>query len=122
MSKAGPKLIQHTLSLSHANSTKIETRDEFFWPMDMTASRVRTGGGRIIEEIDLMEIRQAALICLRSAVGISHDDLVREVGKLFGFNRAGTRIFERISLALSGAVCDEVVRLQNRVYTLASAE
>ncbi len=65
-------------------------RGDFLWPVNMTTPQLRifvTGGDlRPILDIPPEEVVLAIRECIKVAVGITIDDLIREVGKLFGLN------------------------------------
>jgi hypothetical protein len=67
---------------------KLVARGDFLWPVGMTRVPLRIHGNgngtRPIREIPPEEVARAIKECVGSAVGISQDDLVREVCRLFG--------------------------------------
>ena len=55
---------------------------------------------RDVEDIPLVEVINAAVYVLRQQFGLPREDLVREIGKLFGITRATSRVAERIDEAV----------------------
>jgi hypothetical protein len=76
----------------------------FLWPEGKDPRsyghfRVPTGSGSQRDALDLpsAELRNATLHVLRSSGGAPADDVAREVARLFGFQRMGTRVAARMS-------------------------
>ena len=75
-------------------------RNEFLWPprdgLDLKLRKNNNNDKRDIEEIAGMEIAKAALLILSSGYKIKKEELIAEVARLFGFQRAGRKIQARV--------------------------
>ena len=80
----------------------LEQRGDFLWPMDVHEVSVRVPVRHIPEtyrdvaHIPPEEIQACMLLIIRHAVGIGIDSLIRETANIFGFNRTGNRIRDRL--------------------------
>jgi len=75
--------------IAYARRNKqLNVKGDFLWPLGMVVPplRIHTNGNdiRTILEIPPEEIELAVRECIKSAVGISQDDLIREICRLFG--------------------------------------
>ncbi len=78
--------------------------DLFLWPLDVDPSTYaafrlpgdHTEAQRSAEEIPPEEIRNAALAVLETQVSVPQDDLAREVGRQFGYQRMGPAARDRM--------------------------
>ena len=93
------------LDLVAGASPRVEARGEFLWsrdhpPASFRGFRVPTadpGTGRSAEEIPPEEVANAAAALLPQLVSLPVPDLVRELGRLFGFARMGKRVETRMT-------------------------
>ena len=96
-----------------AEEKQIQIRDQFLWPMSQPQILVRRPPAgenpRPIEEIAIEEIAQAIYLCLCDAFSLSEEDLVLLSARLLGYERAGERVRERISLATEQLVLHGLV-------------
>jgi len=78
----------------------IVLRGDFLWPADMTQAVVRVATDesivRNIEHVPLEEIAEAGILCVRDAFAIQKDELITQVARLFGYNRTGPKVRDRI--------------------------
>lgn len=76
---------------------KLVIRPGFLWPLGMTTAplRIPTNGkdARPIREIPPEETAIAVQECVKSAVGIEREDLIREVCKLLGLKATDDNSF-----------------------------
>jgi superfamily II DNA or RNA helicase/very-short-patch-repair endonuclease len=94
-------------------------RDGFLWPkreeLDFQA-RVSTGSAeRKVDEIALEEIALAMHIILTEGGSMERDDLSMETSQLFGYQRRGSRIQERLSETIDLLVELELVEESERL-------
>jgi very-short-patch-repair endonuclease len=85
-------------------SNEIFERDGFLWPAPEECDfvvRVNTEtASRPIDEIPLEEIAKAASLILQEGEKLTRDDLELETTRLFGYQRRGQRIKDRIDTAV----------------------
>jgi hypothetical protein len=85
-----------------ARMSLLEQRGDFLWPTGVDDVPVRVPVSHIQEtyrdvaHIPPEEIQACMLLIIRHAVGIGVDSLVKETANVFGFNRTGNRIRERL--------------------------
>ena len=79
-----------------------QLKGEFLWSNDGVAPRVPGPGDdpRPIEEVSSEEIGAALEIIVEREIGISRDSLVRTTARVFGYDRSGSKVEERISEAI----------------------
>ena len=97
------------VAVSSAKARKsVVHRGEFLWPPGLLRPNVRTAKSgkapRSVHEIPIEELVEAAHICVRSALSIEREDLLREIAKLFGL-----RATRNSSMRLEGAI-DSLLR------------
>src|SRR5207244_8330992 len=80
----------------------LEKRGDFLWPMGLNDVPVRVPVSylqetyRDVAHIPPEEIQACMLLIIRHAVGIGVDSLIKETANIFGFNRTGNRIRDRL--------------------------
>ena len=86
-------------------------KGNFLWPLGMSTPplRIRANGAdsRTILEIPPEEISLAIRECIKSAIGITYDDLIREICRLFGLkvtNETSINIGKNINLLVSNNI------------------
>lgn len=101
-------------------SRQLAIKGNFLWPagMDTPPLRIHTNGHEIraILEIPPEEIELAIRECVKSAVGITFDDLIRETCKLFGLN-ATTENTMQISKIINTLASNEILVSRNDKLT-----
>ena len=110
MGKAGAVLRQ-TIRIAATRAAQrgtITIRGDFLWPADMVEVVVRVpallGDIRNIQYVPIEEIVAACILCVRGAFAIQQDELITQVARLFGNNRTGTNVRERIQDGINLAV------------------
>ncbi len=103
MGKAGANLL-NTVQIAATRAHKraaITIRGDFLWPAEMTEAVVRVPSSdnnvRPIEYVPLEEIAEACILCVKGAFAIQQDELITQVARLFGYNRTGVKVRERIA-------------------------
>lgn len=98
--------VKETLD-THLNSLRNKGRvilhDEFLWPQKSDlefAVRQNTDDSRSIDRIPQQEIGLAVALILNDGFSMTREDLVVETARLFGYERVGTRINERVNKAI----------------------
>ena len=99
---------------------------EFLWPKELDPAdyagfRVPDAGGRGTRQADdlpLEEIGNAAVHILESHMSAPLDELVRETARLFGFQRVGRVVQERIRKGIERLVERGIARLEGEVIAL----
>ena len=80
----------------------LEKRGDFLWPIGLNDIPVRVPVSdlqetyRDVAHIPPEEIQACMLLIIRHAVGIGVDSLIKETANVFGFNRTGNRIRDRL--------------------------
>jgi len=80
----------------------LEKRGDFLWPIGLNDMPVRVPVSdlketyRDVAHIPPEEIQACMLLIIRHAVGIGVDSLIKETANIFGFNRTGNRIRDRL--------------------------
>jgi len=99
-------------------SDKVQIRStsagEFLWPSDIhpdayTSFRLPSPGGigaRSAEDLPLEEVANAIVHVVETHIGAPETDVVREVARLFAFQRTGRVVEERIKAALELLIRD----------------
>jgi very-short-patch-repair endonuclease len=98
---------------------------EFLWPVDLAPEEYRCfrvpgdgAGHRVVKDLPLVEIGNAAIHVLEANLSAPQKDLVREVARLFGFQRAGKQIAHRIQEAIEVLEQRGIVELEGSRATL----
>ena len=115
-----------TQALEHAlqqvvEQGKVEQREAFLWQPGQQSVSVRDRSdhvGRDIGRVAPEEIRQAGMMVVERAVGISPDDLVHEVALLLGFVRLGERGQRIVQQALEPLKLSGEVRERNGFWVV----
>ena len=82
--------------------SSLEKRGDFLWPIGLQDVPVRVPVSNLQEtyrdvaHIPPEEIQAGMLLIIRHAVGIGVDSLIKETANVFGFNRTGNRIRDRL--------------------------
>ena len=74
-----------------------------YWASASAASgydKYRKASGRDIEDIPLVEIRNATLLALRQQLSLSVSDLLSQISRLFGFQRRTPKTIQLITRAI----------------------
>ncbi|MCA1791430.1 MAG: DUF3320 domain-containing protein, partial [Thioalkalivibrio sp.] len=115
---------------AHMNRAGVQIQQtpvgEYLWPASTdpsSYSRFRVPaadgtGARRAEEIPLEEVANAVLHILRDHMSAPVDELVRETGRLFGFQRTGSQVDERIRLGIRQLIDRGAMRLDGNVAGL----
>ena len=107
-------------------SGEIYEEGEFLWPAaDELEFQVRVNTGtdsRSIDEVPVEEVARAIGLILREGGTMTPDDLVLETTRLFGYQRRGKRIEERIEDALSLLETEGLVDTAGRVSLVEGAD
>ncbi len=80
----------------------LKKHGNFLWPIDLSNVPVRVPAGdmqetyREVAHIPSEEIQSCMLLIIRHAVGIGVESLIKETANVFGFNRTGDRIRDRL--------------------------
>ena len=80
----------------------LEKRGDFLWSTGLNDVPVRVPMSQVQEtyrdvaHIPPEEIQACMLLIIRHAVGIGADSLLKETASVFGFNRTGNRIRDRL--------------------------
>lgn len=127
-SRAGKKVQRifraHVDSLTSEN--ELYEHDGFLWPpYDDLEFRIRVNTSSVSRSIDLVpveEVARAIALVLAEGGTITEDDLVLEVTRLFGYQRRGNRIEERIGEALSLLEATDVVERGERISSNQSVD
>ena len=112
MGRVGHRILERVSRLIPRNGVIVDRshrHDVFLWPAETdrerwTMFRVRGPGedsSRNVEEIPIVELANAGAHVLRQHYSVPIDDLVRETARLFGFNRAGRKVKERVNAAMT---------------------
>ena len=98
----------------------LEVKGYFLWPVGMTTPplRIHTNGHdmRSVLEIPPEEIEIAIRECVKSAIGITLDDLIRETCRLFGLN-ATTENTAQVSKIIETLVLNSALVSRNNKLT-----
>ncbi|GEM_PF-153793 len=119
-------------AVQDAVSTNVRSRllvikDDFLWlyPIDHTESKVIRSPNsndpdsiREIKHIPSEEIRNAMLLIVRHTIGISLESLISETARLFGFNRVGTQIKERLLSESDFLQHQKIIEINNGLIAL----
>ena len=87
-----------------AEGTGPSAEDPYLWPQsknpetyeDFRVAGEATATQRLAEDLPVEEVANAMLFILRQNLSASEEDLVRGTGRLFGFDRVGTRVAARM--------------------------
>jgi len=108
------------------STRKFREEDGFLFPPEMTrVEKVRAPNPadprskRKIEHISIDEIHQAIMLVLGRAHSMNKEKLKSRLADIFGFNRTGNHISERIELALKFGVEEGFILLEGDLVTLA---
>lgn len=126
---ANPKPEVEKQFFAVANSCKIKitsrknddgTFDVYYWrddqnPDEYDKCRIAKGakGKRGFADVCPQELTNAMLLILRDQISMTHDDLVHEVSKLFGFTRTGEVMDTQMKKAVEYAVTAGKARIEN---------
>lgn len=99
---------------------------KFLWPKDLDPAdyahfRVPDAdgnGAREVDDLPLEEMGNAAVHLLERHMSAPLDELVRETARLFGFQRLGRVLDERIRKAIEGLVKRGIARREDKVIAL----
>ena len=103
------KCVLEACYISEQNG-KIRKKGDFLWPVQFGEIVVRKSDPlnpttiRDIEHIPTEELGTAMKLIIHDAVGMSPEILLQETSRLFGFNRNGEKIRQRMSESLSGLI------------------
>lgn len=90
------ELVASKIHLALQHYLALELRGAFVWKRGQSAAPFRVpppgNAPRSIEQIAPEEIADAMLYCVREAVGLERDDLVRQTARTLGFSRTGAQI------------------------------
>jgi very-short-patch-repair endonuclease len=104
LTRAGVRIIEaiaEAIRLCESVSL-LEKRGDFLWPTGLNDVPVRVPVSQVQEtyrdvaHIPPEEIQACMLLIIRHAVGIGADSLLKETASVFGFNRTGNRIRDRL--------------------------
>ncbi len=104
LKRSGPRVVlavREALNLLLKNR-KLAAKDSFLWPLELKDVPVRTPvedipeSKRIAEHIPPEEIENAIKFIAKYSIGINSESLIAETAKVFGFNRSGESIRERV--------------------------
>jgi hypothetical protein len=105
LKRTGPKVVQavrEALNMLLQNR-KVQVKGSFLWPKELKDVPVRVPvpgvpeSKRVPEHIPSEEIEKALIFIAKYALGISAESLLTETARVFGFNRMGVRIKERLN-------------------------
>ena len=89
-------------AMSSAATGRTQKRGDFLWPAGLNDVPVRVPVSdvketkREVAHIPPEEIQACMLLIIRHAVGISADSLIKETANVFGFDRTGDKIRDRL--------------------------
>jgi hypothetical protein len=109
-------LDEHLRSLQ--NRGEVVVTDGFLWPQRHDLSfvvRQNERASRSIDRIPLEEVQLAVALILDSGISMTRDDLVVEVTRLFGYERVGSRISDRIDAAIDDLASRGLLEEERRV-------
>jgi hypothetical protein len=93
----------------------LKRRSGFLWPIGMNKAPVRVpqgdSGVRPVEQIAPEELSEAAYICVKAALSLDEDDLIKQTAWLFGLHATSTAV-KRIRMAIRPLI--ETGRLEQR--------
>ena len=96
------RLIDHLVGLG-----TLQRAEDFVWVDDEQLERKpRTACDRKIKYVPPSELRMVIVETVRAMFGTSRSDLIKEVARVYGFARAGSKINSAISLRVQ-ELCDE---------------
>ena len=85
-----------TISLAVQGDGRLELRGAWVWKSGQSEAPFRAPApgeaARPIEWVCPAEIADAALFCVRAAIGLERDELVRQTAKVLGYNRVGAQV------------------------------
>jgi hypothetical protein len=100
---------------------QLQVKGNFLWPLELIDISVRVPvehnqeSFRAIEHIPPEEIQMAMLVILDHAAGLSTASLITETARLFGYNRTGNKIGERLKAQIK-ALLNKNSIIQNGDY------
>lgn len=108
-------------AIAYAKRNKyLEVKGNFLWPLGMTTPplRIHIDGTdtRAIFEISPEEISLAVRECIKGAVGITYDDLIREVCRLFGL-KVTTETTTHIGKIINSLVSNNILIINSDKIT-----
>lgn len=117
--------IQDAVRINKQSKLLID-KDDFLWlyPSDSESNIIRSPNSsepdsfREIKHIPPEEIQNAMLLIVRHVVGISLESLLSETARLFGFNRVGTQIKERLLSESRFLQSKKVIEISNGLVSL----
>jgi hypothetical protein len=117
--------IQDAISINEQNRLLI-SKNGFLWqyPPDSEGKVIRSPNSsdpdsfREIKHIPPEETHNAMLLIVRHVVGISLESLISETARLFGFNRVGTQIRERLLSESRFLHNQKVIEISNGLVSL----
>ncbi|MEO8216223.1 MAG: DUF3320 domain-containing protein [Acidobacteriota bacterium] len=122
------RVFQRLQALMESSDFRIQhtSAGEFLWPSNMDPNTYRGfrvpdedgTGARHAEELPLEEVGNAALHILRDHMSAPITELIRETGRIFGFQRTGTLVDERIRLGIDALVRRGAVRIDRDTVIL----
>ncbi len=126
LKRTRPKVVQavrEALNMLLQNR-KVQVKGSFLWPKELKDVPVRVPvvgvpeSKRDPEHIPSEEIEKALIFIAKYALGLSADSLMTETARVFGFNRMGVRIKERINEVYKRLLWERKLVLTNDVVTV----
>jgi very-short-patch-repair endonuclease len=118
--RVSKKVVSHITDLLHGSGLRLARSrgGDFLWPgktLPKEYKIFRVPGAHEIScrnpsDLPLEEVANAAVHILEAQISLPVEDMVREMGKLFGFKRTGRKVKERMELGI-----DKAVRTQRAV-------
>jgi len=126
LKRNGPRVVlavREALNLLLRNR-RLVVKESFLWPLNLEEVPVRTPvadvpeSKRIAEHIPLEEIEKAMKFIAKYAIGIDSESLIAETAKVFGFNRSGENMRERVYEAYRKLLSEKELVCANDVVTV----
>ena len=122
------RAVERIRQLIRQTEVRLQITDagEFLWPKELDPANyagfrvpdANGNGARDADDLPLEEIGNAALHLLEHHMSAPVDELVREIARLFGFQRVGRVVDERIRKGIEGLVHRGIARLEGEVLAL----
>jgi uncharacterized protein DUF3320 len=118
--------VNQAVSINCRAKTIFRDDDDILWPYppDRRAEIIRVPNGdspesnREIKYIPSKEIHNAMLLIVRQTIGITTESLIAETARLFGFQRTGPQIKERLTSTLTRLRRTGTVEVRNSIVSL----